>query len=134
MMKASRRQRQRPRQDGFTLLEVMVALLVLSIALAALVQSSSTTAANAAYLRDKTFAHWVALNRATENRLAHPWPPLGSKEGVEEMAGREWSWRVKVEKTEDDYVRKMTIEVRLEKDAGTPMSTLTAFLPRTGKK
>ena len=49
--------------DGFTLLEVLVALAILAISLAVLLKISAQNANNAAYLRDKTFAHWIALNQ-----------------------------------------------------------------------
>lgn len=54
------------RNDGFTLLEVMIALAVLAIALAAVIDKSIEAGANVSYLRDRTLAHWVAENRLAE--------------------------------------------------------------------
>jgi general secretion pathway protein I len=57
------------RSRGFTLIEVMVALLIVSIGLAALMITVSSTARTSGYLRDKTVAQWIALNRISEVRL-----------------------------------------------------------------
>ena len=54
---------------GFTLLEVLVALAVIAIALASIIKAVGTGAANASYLRDKTFAHWVAANRLAQMQI-----------------------------------------------------------------
>lgn len=57
------------RSRGFTLIEVMVALLIVSIGLSALMITVSSTARTSGYLRDKTIAQWIALNRISEVRL-----------------------------------------------------------------
>ena len=54
---------------GFTLIEVMVALVVIALGMLGVIQAVSQTASNSGYLRDKTIAHWVAMNRLTEVRL-----------------------------------------------------------------
>lgn len=113
---------------GFTLLEVMIALAVLALALSAIITTASNNASNAARLRDKTFAHWVAMNKAAELQLATPWPSTGKKTGSEELANWEWFWRVNVEKTEDEYVRKANIEIRKRTDDTNSIHSLTTYL------
>jgi len=54
---------------GFTLVEVLVALMVVAMGLAALMVAVSGTARTSGYLRDKTLAQWMALNRISEVRL-----------------------------------------------------------------
>ena len=49
---------------GFTLIEVLVATAIIAIALGAIIHSASLGVANLTYLRDKTFAHWVAASLA----------------------------------------------------------------------
>lgn len=118
------------RARGFTLLEVLVAVAVLAIALGAVIRAGSGNAANAAYLRSKTLAHWVALNRIAEVRLAADWPAPGNSRGLAEMAGREWRWRMEVVATADRDVRRLVVSVRPEGDEGTPLVARTAYLPR----
>src|SRR5215207_3143383 len=80
---------------GFTLIEVMVALLVLALAMAALQLRIGQTIESAAYLRDKTVAQWVALNQLELLRVATRFgnAPLQQQlTGAANMAGRTWYW------------------------------------------
>ncbi|HEY0633885.1 MAG TPA: type II secretion system minor pseudopilin GspI [Gammaproteobacteria bacterium] len=116
---------------GFTLLEVMVALAVVAIALAALVKGGSQSAVTAAHLRDKSFAHWVAMNRVAELRLQKEWPATGDSGGDEEMANRRWYTLAKVIATEDPDLRRVEVEVRTSDDKdGAVLARVIAFLPR----
>ena len=116
---------------GFTLLEVIVALAVLAIALAALIKGTADNANNAAYLRDKTLAHWVGMNVVAEQRLQAKWNEHGVERGDEEMGNHTWYWSAKLSKTFDEDVRRLEVEVR-GNDARdtTPLASLVAFLPR----
>jgi general secretion pathway protein I len=116
---------------GFTLLEVMVALAVLAIALAAMIKGTAENAANAAYLRDKSFAQWVGMNVVAEQRLTGDWNEQGLQRGNEEMGLHTWYWSAKLSKTFDDDVRRLDVEVRgSDEREATPLITLVAFVPR----
>lgn len=77
---------------GFTLLEVMVALAVVALALGAIIESTGQGARNAAYLRDRTIAHWVATDVITEMQVAKDFAALGLRNGSRDMAGQTWEW------------------------------------------
>jgi len=94
-------------KQGFTLLEVLVALAILAIALAAAMKVSIENAENASYLRDKTLAHWVAMNVLTDIQVRGE----GQKKGSAMMAEREWYWTVKVSETVDDELRRLDVQV-----------------------
>ncbi len=115
---------------GFTLLEVLVALAIVAIALAAVVRIGGTAALNAARLEDKTFADWVALNRLEELRLATTWPSTGSLSGSEEMGGRVWRWTQQVQNTDDESVRKVEIQVASDDARDAPIDSLVGFVGR----
>lgn len=113
--------------SGFTLLEVLVALLVLGFALAAVIQSVASQADNTAYLRQKTLAHWVAQNRLTEMRIQAAWATEEEKDTVE-MGGRTWHWRSKIEETPDPDLRRVEIFVTVSEDEELPLAHLIGFL------
>ena len=99
------------RAAGFTLIEVLAAVAVFALAMGAIISGSSQYASNAAYLRDKTIATWVARNKLVELHLASSWPEIGRSDGTAEMAGHEWRWQMEVQKTPDDTIRRVDIEV-----------------------
>lgn len=117
------------RQRGFTLMEVLVAVAVLAIAMGAIIKAGSENTANAVQLRDKTFAHWVAMNKATELRVERAWPGVGNSNGTVEMAERVWEWRLRVADTPDPDLRRLDIEVRVD-GAEHSAAVLVAFLGR----
>lgn len=90
------------RANGFTLVEVMVALAVVAVALPALMFSLHQQIDGTAYLRDKSFARMVASNRLNEIRLisrARQQIEKGTDSGSSELAGREWLWDVTTTET-----------------------------------
>jgi len=125
----------RARHGGFTLIEVLAALAVLALALSAIIKATGENAVNAAYLRDKTLAHWVAMNRLAEIRLAGAWPDTGGSNGSEEMAGREWFWQLQVQATPNPDMRRLDIDVRYD-DSGdeSRLVSLSAFMTKRPEK
>jgi general secretion pathway protein I len=111
---------------GFTLLEILVALAVLAIALGALVQTGGANAVNAAYLRDRTFAQWVATNKLSELQASRSWPELSNTEGTALLADHEWTWRMEVEDTDDADLRLVRVAVS-DKPEGEPLITLQGY-------
>ena len=120
---------------GFTLLEVLVATTVIAIALAAIIRLTAMSSTNLAHLRDKTFAHWVAMNQMAELQASDTYPPIGRSSGDEEMAGREWYWTMEVKNTPDKDMRRVQIQVSQEKRRDAPsLTVLTGFFTRFNAK
>jgi general secretion pathway protein I len=113
--------------QGFTLLEVLVALAVVAIALAAAVKAAGENAVNTAYLRDKTLAHWVAMNKVAELQLAATWPAPGVSHGQVSLARREWRWQAEVENTDDPSVRRLRVGAGTS--SGPVLDRVVAYLP-----
>ena len=112
---------------GFTLLEVMVALLVIAIGLGALIESSGNSAWQATYLKQKTIASWVAQNQIAMYRAKRTWGTVSNTKGVTEMGGVDWRWEMKISKTDDPSLRKLDIEVFLDSD-GKMKSSMAGFI------
>jgi general secretion pathway protein I len=102
----------RMRARGFTLVEVLVALAIVTIGMAALLAALGSSADSATYQRDKTFAEWVALNRIEEVRLAVQRPSEGKTEGEVEMAGVKWKWAQEVLKTEVKGILRIDVSAK----------------------
>jgi general secretion pathway protein I len=121
------------RSAGFTLIEVMAALVIVSLGMLAVIQAVSQTANNTAYLRDKTLAHWVAMNRLTEIRLSEQPPPIGENSGEVEMGGRRWRWETTITNTAVATMRRIDVGVSTVADAlsddeeAAQLTVLTGF-------
>ncbi|MEP7314418.1 MAG: type II secretion system minor pseudopilin GspI, partial [Pseudomonadota bacterium] len=81
---------------GFTLIEVLVALIIVAFGMGALLATLSSAADTAGVLRDKTFAQWIAMNRIAELRLRSIRPEVGKTSGDVEFAGQKWRWSQEV--------------------------------------
>jgi general secretion pathway protein I len=109
----------RSEPNGFTLLEVMVALAIFSLAALAMVRLQGFSVRSTANLRDSGMAWQVARNVAVEI-LSNPAPPtLGDTSGNEVNGGQEWRWTTKTMKTDD--VRLVRVEIAV---AGTGNAAL----------
>lgn len=118
----------RRRAGGFTLLEVLVALIVVSLGMLGVIEAVSMVANNTGHLRDKTIAHWVAMNRLAEVRLAGAPPALDKTSGEVEMAGRTWRWTMEVTQTAVETMRRIDISVREDgADERSSLAALTGF-------
>jgi general secretion pathway protein I len=97
---------------GFTLIEVLVALIVVGLGMLAVIQTVSQTASNTSYIRDKTIAHWIAMNQLTQVRLQPSAPPIDKSSDELEMAGRKWRWTMEVKQTPVESIRRIEVNVR----------------------
>ena len=121
------------RARGFTLVEMLVAVAVLAIAMAAILSSMARYADQAAFLREKTVALWIAHNRLTLIELAPQFPNIGRTDGEQTMAGVKWKWVADVQKTSDDHLRRVNLSVRSEARKDDAI-TLSGFIADTGRQ
>ncbi len=125
------------RNQGFTLLEVLIALVILALSLGAVIQSAGSYTANQAYLRDRTFAQWVAHNQLVTALMSTDWPDTGQSKGEAEFpkagaetGGREWRWVMQVTQTPEEGLRRLDIDVFLlnAEDDESPLASLSGFM------
>jgi general secretion pathway protein I len=115
---------------GFTLVEVLVALTVVALGLTALMVAVSGTARTSGYLRDKTIAQWIALNRLTQVRLMVN--KLGDNQdtGQLDFAGRKWHYDTRYFDTQFQSMKRVEIRVYPgdTNTKGNPIARATGFM------
>jgi general secretion pathway protein I len=104
--------RQDKNGSGFTLLEVLVALAVFAIAIVAVIQTQSMSIDLTMELRDRSVALWVAKNRLNEHEINGIYPSIGEREGIINMANRQWYWQEKTSATDVADMRRVEIVVK----------------------
>lgn len=105
-------------ERGFTLIEMLVALAIFSLAALALLRLGGATATNSARLQERALAQIVARNVATET-LTDPEPPsFGVQTGEAVNGGRRWLWTRTTARSPEARIQQ--IEIRVEDAAGGP--------------
>jgi len=84
------------RANGFTLIEVLVALFVVATALATLGFAGAQALKNQAVLEERTLALWAADNQLADIRLQRSLQP-GTSSGNVRIGNRDWRWRRQVQ-------------------------------------
>lgn len=118
----------KPFLSGMTLIEVLIALFIVGLAMAAIIRTVDTSITSTAYSKKRTLANWVAMNKANELQLGLESGTGGSLDGTSVMAGQDWYWHITISPTGDDNIKRAEIEVRLNEDDSEPVSSLVAFV------
>ncbi len=98
---------------GFTLLEVLVALAIIGIAMAAAMRSTHFAVDTVTDLKVRTTAGWVAQNLANELRATRIFPEMGATSGQAAQGTQEFLWRQEVGATPNYSFRRVEIKVFL---------------------
>jgi len=121
-----------PEERGLTLIEVLIALAIISIALTAVIKASSQNIRSTTYLQNKTMAMWVGqqvLNEARAGVLKLPNPSDSLKESTS-MLGHDWYWDVHQEETPNKHIYLAQVKVYAhEDDEDNALITLETYLP-----
>ena len=96
---------------AFTLLEVMVALLIIAITMGAIVESGGYSARRSAILAEKTIAGWIAQNQVSLYRAKRTWNLASNIKGDIEMGDAQWQWKMKISKTDDPLLHRIDVDV-----------------------
>lgn len=113
---------------GFTLLEVMVALVIVGTALGASLRAIGSLTQNSSDLRASMMATWSAENRLTQIRLAREWPPLGQRRFECPQAELQLVCEENVYATPNPYFRRVEVSVLIAEDTGDVRNTERSLL------
>ncbi|MDR7269046.1 general secretion pathway protein I [Pelomonas saccharophila] len=114
------------RARGFTLIEVLVALVIVAIALGAGIKAAGALTDNAERLTLVSAGQWCAENLLTELRLSQQFPNIGESPFACEQLGRSYTGKLKVSPTPNPLFRRVDADVI--DDQGRPVLTLTTIL------
>ena len=118
------------KQGGFTLLEVMVALLIFALTGSAIMKSAAENSRGVGLIEQMTFATWVANNRLTQINFETSWPPKNDEKGSMEMDGRTFYWQQKVTTTSDNDIRSVEIIVSEDEQSNSQVTSVISFVSR----
>ena len=116
------------RRAGFTLVEVLVALAIVSIALLASLRVAGQGTTNVDELRARLLAGWVAENLLAEQRARGVWLPLGMQRGTERQGGIEFAWRKEVIATPNAAFRRVDVRVFAAAEETHALAYLVGFV------
>ena len=117
------------KQQGMTLLEVMIALVIMATSGVAVMNSASGALNSQAHLQNKTFALWVASNRLAELKLQKVWPAVNWKNEKTDLAGVKWFLRYKTVETGDNSFKALDIEVSDVKE-GNALAYMRTYIAK----
>ena len=120
----------RRRTAGFTLLEVLVALVIVGTALGASLRAIGSLTQNSSDLRASMMATWSAENRLTQIRLAKEWPPTGQRKFEWPQGDLQVTCEENVFATPNPYFRRVEVIVLDPNDAQRHIIKLTQVVPR----
>jgi len=96
---------------GMTLIEVLVALAIVAITLAAGFKAAGGLTVNAQRLTDLTVAQWCAENQLTNLKLNKTWPSVGDSDFACRQLGRDLPGSLQVKGTPNPNFRKVDVVV-----------------------
>ena len=115
--------------QGFTLLEVLVALVIIGTALAASLRAVASLTQNSSDLRAAMMATWSAENRLTQIRLAHEWPPIGRRDFSCAQAELSLRCEEQIYPTPNPAFRRVEVVVVDERQASRRIIMLSQIVP-----
>ena len=119
------------KQLGITLVEVLVALVILSVAISVGMTTLGSSLKATRQFDRMTYAHWAAKNKMTDLLLQPQWPALGRSSGeTEELMGDSWYWSVEIKPTSAKDLRRIEILVKQDPDFEGSDSYLVGFIGR----
>ncbi len=99
--------------NGFTLLEIMVAVAILAIAFLAVLRTTQSNIQSTLHVKNALISNWVALNIYSELQLGIlPLSATTPLQGTTNMLQSDWNWQVSVtQNAADNSFKRVEIDV-----------------------
>jgi len=117
-------------QRGFTLVEVLVALVIFGVIAASVLKTLQDSVRQQGALEERLTANWVAQQALAEIRLRTDWPPLGKKTEKVLLADREWQVTAEVKSTNEPKMRHIIVQVG-RPDNERPVLTIDSWVAQS---
>ncbi|MEL7298251.1 MAG: type II secretion system minor pseudopilin GspI [Pseudomonadota bacterium] len=115
-------------QTGFTLIEVMIALIIASLGLAAIGVALHQHSDTSRKLRDSTLAMFIASNEIAELRVNGRFPDVGRSTRDVEYSQREWLVVTVIQETGIEGLRRVNVSVAEAAAPERQLRVVTGFL------
>ena len=116
------------RAAGFTLIEILVAVAILAVALAATTRAASVATDGALETRHRLLATWAAQNRVAELHARAAYPSTGTSKLTVEQGGLSLVIDESVTATPNPGMRRVDIAVSDARDSARVLERLTAYV------
>lgn len=113
--------------QGMTLIEILVALVIIAVALSAAIRSVNSSIVNANYLKEKSFAHWLVMNEVAEQQVKE-FSGVSNEWKQVEMAERTWHINTKVVTTEAKTILRVETRVLKQKDDESDLASMVNYV------
>lgn len=113
---------------GFTLVEILIAVAILAVALAATTRAASVATDGALETRHRLLATWAAQNRVAEIRARGAFPAPASARMNAEQGGLTLVIDETVSETPNPSIRRVDLAVSDARDAQRVLTRLTAYV------
>jgi general secretion pathway protein I len=99
------------RMRGFTLIEIMVALIIFAVLSVTLLVRLGDSIRSEHYLESKTLASLIAENILVDMRIKEEWSNVRSDNRTVNVAGKKWEVKITAADTGDENLRRVTVQV-----------------------
>lgn len=118
------------KKKGFTLIEVIISLIVITVGLIATIKTITDSTRNASSIQNYVLAHWVAMDIiASIQTHILPIPEDNTSTGTTTMLSKTWYWSVGLAPSHSPYTANIYVSVAPTENEKSIVH-LTGFVPR----
>jgi len=116
---------------GFTLIEILVAVAILAVALAATTRAAGVATDGAFETRQKLLATWAVENRVAELRARHAFPDTSTTNSTVVQGGLTLAIEQTTSATANSTIRKVDLAASEAANPGRVIARLTAYVAQS---